>query len=158
MGKPIICGPGVFESMSREERPSRSELLDVSNAILDGVDCLVLSKETVSGPNIINALITLDCLCKEAESAIYQKQLFSDLSLVTKTPIEVIYSIAISTVETSMKCQAAAIIVLTISGKSAKTISRFRPRCPIVAVTSNMETARHLILWRGICPVYYISK
>lgn len=138
--------------------PSKADLLDVSNIILDGLDCLQLSKEVLSEKSTKNVLQTLDNICREAESAIYQKQLFNDLTFSTKTPIEVVYSIGISTVEMAMKSQAAAIIVLTVSGKSAKIIARFRPRCPILAITNNISVARKLQIYKGLCPLYYTSK
>lgn len=144
--------------MTYQDTPSKADLLDVSNIILDGIDCLQLSKDVLNDKSIKNTLHILDNMCREAESAVYQKQLFCDLSHTTKTPIEVVYSIGISTVETAMKSQAAAIIVLTVSGKSAKIIARFRPRCPILAITSNIGVARKLQIHRGLCPLYYTCE
>lgn len=143
--------------MENENRPSKAEIVDVSNAILDGADCLLLCRETATGSYPIESIETLISICKEAEPAVYQKQLSENLSCKTKSPVETIYAIGMATVDTSLKCNAAAIIVLTTSGKSAKIISRFRPRCPILAITRLAPVARQLQLYRAVIPIYYWS-
>lgn len=73
-------------------------------------------------------------------------------------PIDVAQTVAISAVEASTKCLAAAIICITTSGRSAHLISKYKPRCPIIAVTRNAQTARQAHLYRAILPVYYECK
>lgn len=73
-------------------------------------------------------------------------------------PLDVAQTVAISTVEASLKSLAAAIIVITTSGRSAHLIAKYRPRCPIIAVTRNAQTARQAHLYRAILPLYYDCK
>ena len=94
-------------------------------------------------------------ICKEAEAAIWQNQLFSDLRAKAVPPIDATHSVAIASVEAAHKCLASAIIVITTSGRSAHLISKYRPRCPIIAVTRYPQVARQAHLYRGILPIHY---
>ncbi|KAG7242538.1 hypothetical protein INR49_020251 [Caranx melampygus] len=94
-------------------------------------------------------------IAREAEAATFHRQLFEELrrhSQLTRDPSE---AVAVGAVESSFKCCASAIIVLTKTGRSAHLISRYRPRAPILAVTRNAQTARQAHLYRGIFPVLY---
>lgn len=97
-------------------------------------------------------------ICKEAEAAIWQNQLFSDLSSKAVPPIDATHTVAIASVEASAKCLASAIIVITTSGRSAHLISKYRPRCPIIAVTRFHQVARQAHLYRGILPLHYTGS
>uniref|UniRef100_A0A4W5L8H3 Pyruvate kinase n=1 Tax=Hucho hucho TaxID=62062 RepID=A0A4W5L8H3_9TELE len=94
-------------------------------------------------------------IAREAEAAMYHRQMFEEIrrnSHLTRDPTE---SVAIGAVEASFKCCASAIIVLTKTGRSAHLLSRYRPRAPIIAVTRCGQTARQAHLYRGIYPVLY---
>lgn len=94
-------------------------------------------------------------ICKEAESAIWQTQLFHELSMKAIPPIDATHAVAIAVVEASVKCLASAIIVITTTGHSAYLISKYRPRCPIITVTRHPQTARQSHLYRGILPLHF---
>ncbi|XP_011065846.1 PREDICTED: pyruvate kinase-like, partial [Acromyrmex echinatior] len=115
----------------------------------------IMQGETAKGGYPLECIRTMANICKEAEAAIWQTQIFHDLSSKTLPPIDATHAVAIASVEASVKYLASAIIVITTSGRSAHLIAKYRPSCPIIAITRFHQVARQAHLYRGILPLYY---
>ncbi|ETN38667.1 pyruvate kinase [Cyphellophora europaea CBS 101466] len=154
-GKPVICATQMLESMTTNPRPTRAEVSDVANAVLDGADCVMLSGETAKGNYPKEAVTMMHETCLLAEVAIPYANAYDELRNAAKRPIETMESIAISAVGASMELNAGAILVLTTSGNSARVLSKYRPICPIIMVTRNETASRYSHLYRGVYPFHF---
>lgn len=151
-GKPVICATQMLESMTTNPRPTRAEVSDVANAVLDGADCVMLSGETAKGSYPKEAVTMMHDTCLLAEVAIPYANVFDELRGIAKKPADTLESIAMSAVSASMELNAGAILVLTTSGQSARMLSKYRPVCPIIMVTRNPRASRYAHLYRGVYP------
>lgn len=154
-GKPVICATQMLESMTYNPRPTRAEVSDVGNAVLDGADCVMLSGETAKGNYPKESVSMMHETCLVAEKAIPYINHFDELRHLTPRPCDTTESIAMSAVSTSLEIGAGAILVLTTSGNTARLISKYRPVCPILMVTRNAVASRYSHLYRGVYPFHF---
>ncbi|MDH7484826.1 MAG: pyruvate kinase [Anaerolineae bacterium] len=149
-GKPVITATQMLDSMIRNPRPTRAEASDVANAILDGTDAIMLSGETAVGQYPLRAVQTMARIAQQAEQALGS---CAARGVVPPRAAGIAEAVSHATCETARDLNAAAIIAPTVSGYTARTLSRFRPCCPIVAVTPSPVTQRQLMLYWGVYPL-----
>ncbi|KAF8937606.1 pyruvate kinase [Dissophora ornata] len=154
-GKPVICATQMLESMTYNPRPTRAEVSDVANAVLDGVDCVMLSGETAKGSYPLEAVRTMAETCVLSESAICYPPLFNELRMLQQRPTETTETVACSAVSAAHEQNAGAIVVLSTSGDTARLVSKYRPQANIIIVTRAESTARAVHLSRGCYPFIY---
>ncbi|KAI0320358.1 pyruvate kinase [Amylostereum chailletii] len=154
-GKPVIVATQMLESMTYNPRPTRAEVSDVANAVLDGADCVMLSGETAKGSYPIQSVLMMAETCLLAEAAICYPPLYDELRNTTARPAETVETVALAAVAAAAESNAAAILVLSTSGNTARLISKYRPSVPIITVTRNEQTARQIHLHRGVYPFWY---
>jgi len=149
--KPVITATQMLDSMIRNPRPTRAEASDVANAIFDGTDATMLSGESAAGKYPIESVETMSHIALEVEaSATYQEKF--NHSRHTKTD-SITEAISLATCETAGELGIEAIITSTGSGLTARTVSKFRPMTPIVAVTPSRRVLHQLTLSWGIYPL-----
>ncbi len=149
-GKQVITATQMLESMILNPRPTRAEITDVANAIYDGTSAIMLSGETAAGHFPVDAVRTMAKIALTTETNINYKKNFE----LRGDDIEpgVTEAIAHATVTTAHDLNATAIITVTKGGATARRLSKFRPECPIVALTTNEVTARQMNMSWGLIP------
>ena len=147
LGIPIITATQMLDSMAGSPRPTRAEVSDVANAILDGTDAVMLSNETAVGDYPIEAVSTMATIAKRIERDYPQRPIDSHLESTIPNAI----SAAVSSIASQLT--AEAILPLTKSGATAHNVSKFRPATPILAITSELSVARRLQLAWGVTPI-----
>lgn len=152
-GKPVITATQMLDSMERNPRPTRAEVSDVANAILDGTSAVMLSGETAVGAYPIAAVRTMVALSLEAEAGLHQ---YGYLQQILPHPSHVVTeAIAQAAITMANHLKAAAIISLTETGFTSRLISKYRPDCLILAVTSSLTVVRRLAMNWGVSPAHY---
>ncbi|KAF1990267.1 pyruvate kinase [Aulographum hederae CBS 113979] len=154
-GKPVICATQMLESMTYNPRPTRAEVSDVGNAVMDGADCVMLSGETAKGNYPKEAVNIMHETCLLAEMAIPYVTAFDELRRVVPMPIKTSETCAMAAVSASLEQNAGAIVVLTTSGNTARLLAKYRPVCPIIMVTRNARASRYSHLYRGVYPFLF---
>ncbi|WP_027410180.1 pyruvate kinase [Anoxybacteroides tepidamans] len=150
LGKPVITATQMLDSMQRNPRPTRAEASDVANAIFDGTDAIMLSGETAAGLYPVEAVKTMHCIALRTEQALQYRDLLTQRTKQSGTTIT--DAICQSVANTAINLDVAAIVTPTVSGQTARMISKYRPKAPIVAVTSSDAVSRKLALVWGVYP------
>lgn len=150
-GKQVITATQMLESMITNPRPTRAEITDVANAIYDGTSAIMLSGETAAGAYPVDVVRTMDLIARTTEEDIDYKGIHS-LSR-TKKNADISNAIAHATVTTAHDLDAAAIVTVTLSGVTAREISKYRPFCPIISCTVSERVQRQMNLSWGVYPM-----
>jgi pyruvate kinase len=152
-GKPVITATQMLATMEHNPKPTRAEASDVANAILDGTSAVMLSGETAVGKYPLEAVRTLSTIAMRAEASLSE---YGYLQKIKPHPANVVTeSIGQASVGMAANLKAAAIICLTETGFTSRLISKYRPDCPILAITSSQLVARKLSMnWGVIAQLY----
>lgn len=149
LGKYSITATQMLESMVTNVRPTRAEISDVANAIYDGTSAIMLSGETSAGKNPVLAVETMQKIATEAENSINYSNPIADLHFAK----DVTSGIGYAGCALASSLNAQAILVTTNTGASAISISRFKPECPIIALTPNYKVYFKLGMLWGVYPI-----
>ncbi|MGI8316810.1 pyruvate kinase [Halobacillus mangrovi] len=150
-GKPVITATQMLDSMQRNPRPTRAEASDVANAIFDGTDAIMLSGETAAGDYPVEAVQTMHNIASKTETGLNYKAILEDRS--KHSDMTITDAISQSVTHTAINLDANAVVTPTESGHTARMISKYRPRAPIVAITSSEKVNRKLSLVWGVYAV-----
>jgi len=148
LARPSITATQMLDSMVTSSRPTRAEVADVANAILDGTDAVMLSQETAVGAYPVEAIAMMASVAEQAESiAPYEEW---NASRVRRTESDPAYTLAHSLCIAVRELGLAALVVPTLSGRSARLVSAHRPTVPIYALSPGRETVRRCGLMWGV--------
>lgn len=150
MGIPVITATQMLDSMVHSPRPTRAEISDVANAILDGTDAVMLSNETAVGKHPVEAVATMARIAIRIEQEKGARPL-------EDTGRSIPNAISRAVGQIAEQLNSAAIMTLTKTGATARNVSKFRPKKPILAVTPHVDVARQLQLVWGVKPLLVLD-
>jgi pyruvate kinase len=156
--KPVIVSTQLLESMVVNAAPTRSEVTDITNAVLDGADALLLTGETAYGVDPVRAFRACAQICVEAERFLNYDSRCEAVKQSLGKNITISENTCYAAVISVLALRARVIVCLTETGRTAQIISRFLPPCSIVALTDSQLTARQLRIVRGVHPFYVEEK
>ncbi|TXK81479.1 pyruvate kinase [Paenibacillus sp. N3.4] len=149
-GKPVITATQMLDSMQRNPRPTRAEVSDVANAVLDGSDVVMLSGETAAGKYPVESVTMMATIAERVEQTMERNSLI-DAQLQSNNEVTEVLCQAV--VSSANKLQAAAILTPTESGFTARMIAKYRPVAPIIAITSSEYAISCLSMVQGVIPI-----
>ena len=153
--KPVITATQMLDSMMRNPRPTRAEVTDVANAVYDGTDAVMLSGETAQGKYPLEALQMMVHIIENTEDHLDYETLLGKAQAHRKKGIS--SAIGYSSVATAASLNAKCIVTPTVSGATARVVSKFRPKAPVIGVSPSELTLRKMQLYRGVYPIKSIQ-
>lgn len=153
LGIPVITATQMLDSMVNNPRPTRAEVSDVANAIIDGTDAVMLSNETAVGNYPVEAVATMARIAETME----REGSYRHLSPVNESDRSITNAISQAVGQIAEQLGAAAIMTLTKTGGTARNVSKFRPQTPILAITPHVDVARQLQLVWGVKPLLVLD-
>ncbi|MBR2973162.1 MAG: pyruvate kinase [Clostridia bacterium] len=149
LGKRVITATEMLESMIHNPRPTRAEISDVANAVYDGTSAIMLSGETAAGKYPVRSLEIMAKIAETTEENIRYKKRYYSADFQIRNAVD---AISHSTCGMAIDLNAKAIVACTLSGMTARMVSRFRSPVPIIGLTTNEKTYRKLALSWGVIP------
>lgn len=153
--KVVITATQMLQSMVESPIPTRAEVLDVANSVIDGTDAVMLSAETAAGAYPVKAVEAMARICLGAER---QFQTETDFNASPRNLERADQAIAMATMFLSLHVGVRAIVAMTESGGTARYLSRFRAKAPIYAVTRHDGARRQMALMRDVFPINFDSR
>ena len=150
LGKRVITATEMLESMIHNPRPTRAEISDIANAVYDGTSAIMLSGETAAGKYPVESVKTMARIALNTEQNIHYAKRFARAEFKIKNTVD---AISHSTCGMAIDIDAKAIAVCSLSGMTARMVSRFRPPVNIIGLTTDEQTWRELALSWGVTPV-----
>lgn len=152
-GKPVIVATQILETMVEKPEPTRAEVSDIANAIIDGCDVLMLSGETAYGKYPVEAIKMLDSVSRETERYMMKFDRNFAASDYKFLKGDITSAIAYSAYNAANSLKAKAIVCFTATGQTASVMSKFRAVCPVIAASFNEQTLRRVSLYFGVRPL-----
>lgn len=144
--KPVITATQMLDSMIHNPRPTRAEVTDVANAIYDGTDCVMLSGETAAGKYPLEAVQMMAEVCVQSEKHLHERHTFHTSEGLNSISA----ATSFAATETAKRVGADAIICPTYTGRTARQMSAFRPRIPLIATSNSERTIRNTCFYWGV--------
>ena len=144
----------MLDSMQSNELPTRAEVTDVANAVIDGTDAVMLSGETAIGAHPTQCVRMMDRIASEAEPLVIAANVGTLRDDETRRARPVTEAVTRATIAAAEYLQADLIVVATVTGRTALALSRMRSKVPILAFTDKEEVARRMCLYWGVTPVF----
>ena len=159
-GKPVIVATQMLDSMQRNPRPTRAEVTDVGNAVLDGADCVMLSGESANGKYPVESVETMSTIVMHADEALDKKKGFSnigarrvEMAALIAHNASSLDAICSSAIKIAEQTDADLIIAISRLGATVQKLAKYRPGVPIMAFVPNCAIGRRLVLHRGVYPI-----
>jgi pyruvate kinase len=147
-GKFVIVTTQMMESMVEQPYPTRAEMTDVANAVVDGVDAVMLSRETAIGQHPIKAVQVMASICQFAEIGTNHNQNYNFVRSFTPKPVGTVEAVVSTLAKNAVDIRPGMLVVFSESGKMARLVAKYRPCAPVLVVTSCQTVAR-------ACSAYY---
>ncbi len=155
--KPVITATQMLDSMIRNPRPTRAEVTDVANAVYDGTDAVMLSGETAMGKYPLEALKTMTQICLTAEEHLNSKQ-FQKRTVNQENCHDISNAVSYSSVSTAYSIGAKFIVAPSITGFTARQLSKWRPSVTIIGLSPDPQAVRQMQLYWGVKPFMAIRS
>jgi pyruvate kinase len=151
LARPVITATQMLDSMVASSRPTRAEVTDVANAILDGTDAVMLSQETAVGQYPVETIAMMDSIARVTERAVpYETWNESRVRRSARHDQDPAYTVAYNACAAARQLELSALVIPTLSGRSARIVSAHRPQVPIYALSPGKETVRRCSLMWGV--------